>query len=271
MERSAADAAWQGWLPWYLFLAGLAAGSYAVAALAVVFGDESDRRATRAAFYLAFPLLAACAALLILGGDPARARIVPGAAVTATLAAFGAFSFGSFLSVLAEDARSRSHRRQAGRAFAAVGAIVALSFGATAGHLLRPSWTSAAWLGAVLLASAVSTGVSVVVLLDRWSRRDLDEVALERLGHVNGVAIVAELAVLAGQALSMRGPSGLAYMRWPGMLIPLFVVPFGLVLPLIIGESRGTRGDVDVAILVLLGGFVLRVAVVGIPASLMLR
>ena len=72
MERSAADAVWQGSLPWYLFLAGLAAGSYALAALAVVFGDESDRRATRAAFYVAFPLLAACAALLILGGEPGR-------------------------------------------------------------------------------------------------------------------------------------------------------------------------------------------------------
>ena len=191
--------------------------------------------------------------------------------MTVTLAAFGAFSFGSFLGVLVEDVRSRSPRHQAGRAFAAVGAIVALAFGATAGLMLRPTWTSAAWLGAVLLVSAVSTGVSVVVLLDRWNRREVDEVTIERLGRVNGMAIVAELAVLAGQALSIDGPSGLAYMRWPGMLIPLFVVPVGLVLPLIVGESRGTRGEVDVAMLVLLGGFVLRVAVVGIPASLMLR
>jgi hypothetical protein len=54
------------------------------------------------------------------------------------------------------------------------------------------------------------------------------------------------------------------------MLIPLFVVPVGLILPLILRQVRGVKGAVDSALLVLLGGFVLRAAVVGMPASLIL-
>jgi hypothetical protein len=60
-------------------------------------------------------------------------------------------------------------------------------------------------------------------------------------------------------------------MRWPGLLIPFFVVPVGLVLPLLLRNRRDTRRAVDAALLVLLGGFVLRLAVVGIPASLLLK
>jgi hypothetical protein len=60
-------------------------------------------------------------------------------------------------------------------------------------------------------------------------------------------------------------------MRMPGMLIPLFVVPVGLVLPLLLGESRGLRAESDAALLTLFGGFVLCVAFVGIPGSLGFR
>ena len=109
-----------------------------------------------------------------------------------------------------------------------------------------------------------------MVLLARWRLPDVTEEAVERLERVDGWAIVLELVMLTALALSLRGLSGLAFMRWPGFLIPLFVVPVGLVLPLILRHVRGARGAVDAALLVLLGGFVLRLAVVGIPASLLL-
>ena len=79
-----------------------------------------------------------------------------------------------------------------------------------------------------------------------------------------------ELILITIFALSVRGIAGMAFLRYPGMLIPLFVVPLGLVLPLFLRHYRGAKGTIDAAILVLLGGFVLRMAVVGIPRSMIL-
>jgi hypothetical protein len=131
-----------------------------------------------------------------------------------------------------------------------------------------PDWSSANWLGAVFLASAASTGGSAVVLLDCWRTPDATDRAAERLARAIDIAIVLELALLTAFALSLRGLAGLAFQRWPGMLLPLFIVPIGLVLPLVLRHWRGARGAVDASLLVLLGGFVLPATIAGIPGSL---
>jgi formate-dependent nitrite reductase membrane component NrfD len=116
----------------------------------------------------------------------------------------------------------------------------------------------------------MSTGLAAVVLLTRWRFRDVSERSIERLERADVWAILFELAMLITFAFSLRDLSGMAFVRYPGMLIPLFVVPVGLVLPLIIRQTSGSRGAVKAAFLVLVGGFVLRMAVVGIPTSLIL-
>lgn len=293
---------WGGCITWYFFLGGIAAGAYALAAMAVLFGGEPDRRATRPAHYIAFPLVCLCGLLLLVEIDRPEQfahRLVrsqthrpmpisrwwsPMSVGSWALAAFGAFSAGSFLAVLVEDGwiqAARWHdrlvdlrRRWPGKLFAALGAGTAFFLGSYTGVLLtarnQPAWAGSTWVGALFLASAASTGLAALVVLTRWRCPDVGDDQIERLERADGWAIVLELAMLTAFAWSLQGVPGLAFMRWPGMLIPLFVVPVGLILPLILRQARGMKGAVDSALLVLLGGFVLRVALVGMPASLVL-
>jgi len=260
-----AGPAWHEPALWYSCLGGVAAGSYALACLAEAFGCEDDRRATRGAFDLALPLAGVCAVLLTVGVG--RTGMMPPAA----LGAFTACVLLSLLNALAKESRLGPVRLLLGprgvKTLAAAGTAAALAFGATAAQALPLGWGESAWSRVLLLVSAVPAGVSAVVLIDRWRRSGAGDAAAERLGRLNGAAVVAELAVLTGLALTARGPFALALLRWPGLLIPLLVVPVGLILPLILGESRGVRGDVDAALLVLFGGFVLRAALAGMPGS----
>ena len=295
-----ADPHWGGYIVWYFYLGGIAAGAYAVAAMAAIFGGEADRRATRPAHYIAFPLIAVCGAVLtadlnrperfwhmLIQSETFRPMFKwwsPMSVGSWALTAFGGFSATSFLAVLLEDGWIKSNRwrdrlvavRQTwpGKLFAATGAGTAFFVASYTGVLLsasnQPAWADTTWLGALFLASAASTGVAALVVLARWRCPDVGDDEVERLERADGWAIVLELAMLVAFALSLRGVSGIAFLRWPGMLIPLFVVPVGLVLPLIVRQVRGARGAVDSALLVLLGGFVLRFAVVGMPASLIL-
>jgi len=265
LNRVAAGPAWHEPALWYSCLGGIAAGSFALACLAEFFWSEADRSASRGAFDLALPLAGVCAVLLTAGAG--RTGTTPPAA----LGAFTACALLSFLNSRAREGRLGRVRRRLGpwgdKTLAAAGAAAALAFGTTAGLVLPLGWGGSVWARMLLIVSAVPAGVSAVVLVDRWRRPGAGDAAAERLGRLNGAAVVAELAVLTGLALTARGPFALAFLRWPGMLIPLFVVPVGLILPLILGESRGVRGDADAALLVLLGGFVLRAALAGMPDS----
>ena len=66
MNRYVADPHWGGWIIAYFYLGGIAAGAYATAGMARIFGQESDRRGVRAADYLAFPLVSLCGIMLII-------------------------------------------------------------------------------------------------------------------------------------------------------------------------------------------------------------
>src|SRR5579884_2858241 len=62
---------WEVWA--YFFLGGLAAGSYLVASLATLFGDERDRPARRLGYLISFASISACPPLLIKDlGRPKR-------------------------------------------------------------------------------------------------------------------------------------------------------------------------------------------------------
>jgi formate-dependent nitrite reductase membrane component NrfD len=301
MNRYVADPEWGHWIVWYFFLGGIAAGSAALSALATLFGDESDRRATRAADYLGLPLIVLCGIFLTVDlGRPERFWHMliqsqtwrpmlkwwsPMSAGSWGLSIFGGFSALSFVGVLVEDGWLklgrwnerivRFRRSRAGKLIAVGSLVAALFLGSYTGVLLtttnQPIWANTTWLGALFLASAMSTGLATVGLLARWRFRDVSEHAIERLERVDGWAILFELALLILFAFSLRDLSGMAFIRYPGMLIPLFVVPVGLVLPLVMRQtSAGSKGAVNASLLVLVGGFVLRMAVVGIPPSLIL-
>ncbi len=295
-----ADPDWGHWIIWYFFLGGIAAGAYSVAALVGLFGEEVDRRAVRVADYLAFPIVNVCGLFLVLDlGRPERFWHMmiqsetfrpmfkwwsPMSAGSWGLSAFGAFSFVSFVAVLAEDRwfslgrwRDLAMRLRTGllgKLFQIGGAASGFFLGSYTGTLLtatnQPVWAQTTWLSPLFMASAASTGVAAMILLVRWRFRETPGEVLEKLERVNAVAMVLELALLVAFALSLGDLAGPAFLRWPGVLVPAFVVPAGLILPLIARGMHGRFARWALPSLVLVAGFALRYAVVHMPGPLLL-
>ncbi len=300
LNTSVADPEWHGLIVWYFFLGGIAAGAYVMAALADLFGDHEDRPGVRVAYYLAFPLVNVCGLLLILDlGRPERFWHMmiqsntgwpmfkwwsPMSVGSMGLSAFGLFSFASFVGVLAEDGwfglkrfsplAARLRTGLTGRLFALGGSLSAFFLGSYTGVLLtasnQPVWSNTTWIGALFLASAASTGIAAMVLLDRGLKLKIKDSVIEHLEQLDSWAIVLELIMLTIMASSLGRMSRFAFGTWPGMLIPAFVVPVGLIFPLVIKRWSDTRSAVTASVFVLIGGFVLRAAMVGMPQSVLL-
>lgn len=301
MDRFVADPEWHGLIVAYFYLGGIAAGAYAAACLARLFGGEEDRRATRAAFYLAFPLVAACGLLLVVDlgrperfwhmmiqsntGRPMFKWWSPMSVGSWGLSLFGLFSFASFLGVMAQDRHlglgrfaglaERLERGPLAWGFELGGLLAAFFLGSYTGALLsatnQPVWAQSTWIAPLFLASATSTGVAAVILLGRLRGRDVPEPAMERLERLDAFAMVLELALLIVLAVSLGSPILDAFRSWPGVLIPAFVVPIGLLLPLVLRVRAGKNREAVGALLVLIGGLALRAAVVGMPATFLLN
>ena len=299
LNTSVADPQWHGLIVWYFFLGGIAAGAYVMAALADLFGDIDDRPGVRVAYYIAFPLVGVCGLLLTIDlGRPERFWHMliqsntgwpmfkwwsPMSVGSWGLSAFGLFSFASFVGVLAEDGwlglkrfsplAARLRTGLTGRLFALGGALSAFFLGSYAGVLLtagnQPVWSNTTWIGALFLASAASTGIATMVLLDRSLKLNIKESVIEHLERLDSWAIVLELVMLAIMAISLGHLSRFAFGTWPGLLIPAFVVPVGLIFPLLVKRWGGTRAAETASVFVLVGGFVLRAAVVGTPLPLL--
>jgi formate-dependent nitrite reductase membrane component NrfD len=295
INRWVASPDWHGLIIWYFFLGGIAAGAYVMAALADLFGDVEDRRGVRVAYYIAFPLVSVCGLLLTVDlgrperfwhmmlqsntGRPMFKWWSPMSVGSWGLMGFSLFSIASFLGVLAEDGwfglrrfsplAARLRTGVTGRLFALGGSLSAFFLGSYTGVLLsatnQPIWSNTTWIGALFLASSASTGIAAMVILDHGLKLNVSEAVVEHLGHLDSWAIVLELMMLAIMAISLGQVARSGFANWPGLLVPLFVVPFGLVVPLVLERQPGTRWAVLASALVLLGGFVLRAAVVGTP------
>lgn len=295
MNPFVADPEWHGWIVAYFFLGGIAAGAYAVASMASFFGDEAERRGTRVAYYIAFPLVNLCGLFLTLDlgrperfwhmliqsqtGRPMLKWWSPMSAGSWGLTVFGLCSGISFAAVLAEDGHfglarwgplaTRLGRSWAGRIFEAVGTLAAFFLGSYTGALLtatnQPIWADTSWLAALFLVSSTSTGIAAILLLNRLffpRRYAFLEKPLERLDLA---AMALELVVLGLLAYSLGDHLKAAISGWPGVLIPAFVVPVGLLLPALLALLFHKRGLTPAALLVLVGGLALRFAIVGVP------
>ena len=125
------------------------------------------------------------------------------------------------------------------------------------------------WIAALFVASSASTGIAAIVLLDRWLKLDIKESVIEHLEKLDSWVIALEICMLVVMALSLGRLSRAAFGAWPGVLIPGFVVPAGLIFPLAIKRWGGTPAAASASMFVLLGGFALRAAVIGMPSSLL--
>jgi len=64
MNAFVADPEWSWWIILYFFFGGLSAGSYFVATLIELFGQDADRPLARLGYRLAFPLIGICGIFL---------------------------------------------------------------------------------------------------------------------------------------------------------------------------------------------------------------
>jgi formate-dependent nitrite reductase membrane component NrfD len=288
---------WQWYIVFYFFIGGLAGGCYFLAALIDLFGTRADRPLARLGYYVAFPAVVVSGLLLTVDlarplrfwhmlierntHGPMFKYWSPMSIGSWALVIFGFFTFLSFLAALAGDDRVRSpflRKLQlplfdALRAPSLLGRIVAVCGGMAGfyiagytGILLavtnRPIWSDTPLLGMLFVVSAASTSAALLILLGQ--RGGWPMPGLAALHRFDNLVIALELLVLAAVIVSL-GPVLEAWLNAWGVLLVIGVVIGGLVVPLVLSfraRGRGTANVTISAILVLIGGFLLRVVVV---------
>jgi len=279
----------------YLYVAAMAGGAYLVAALACIFGPEGGRKQTCMGYIYAIPLLIIGAIALIIDlGQPGRFINLlalfkfnsPMSAGAWALLVFGLFCILSSILSLAEDKDEGLFVTLARwiealvprKEVAAIGVMVSIFLMAYTGTLLNstsvPMWSGTPLLSGLFLASGVSTGVALMLLLNRKITSIPQLYALEEFDNV---AIILELAILLFFVLMLRretGPSGhsLVHPLVSGSIGAWFwigAVIVGMILPLIFNFISGLKGSesgklpsILSPILILIGGFILRVVIV---------
>jgi protein NrfD len=289
---------WQWYIVLYFFLGGLAAGSYFLAAMIDLFGRPEDRPLARLGYYVALPLVAICGLLLIVDlnkplrfwhmliqrntFEPMFKPWSPMSSGSWALMIFGFFALLSFLGALADDDRRwpvfdrwrgvwRSFRplggaSTAGRIIAVIGGIAGFYVAGYTGVLLavtnRPIWSDTPLLGMLFVASAASTSAALMILLAHrsgWSMPGIVD-----LHRFDDVVLVVEFVVLIA-VIGSLGRVAIAWLNVWGALLLIGVVILGMAAPLAL-SWRARRGRplnlVTSSVLVLLGGFLLRLVVI---------
>jgi protein NrfD len=279
---------WEWLIAIYFFLGGLAGGSYFLSALIDLFGRREDRPVAHLGYYVAFPCLALSGLVLAADlGRPLRAWHMfiqsntyrpmiktwsPMSIGSWALAILGLFAFLSFLAALAEDGRIRwSGLRTlrapagAGRIIAVLGGLLGLYVAGYTGVLLavtnRPIWSDTPLLGLLFIVSAASTSSALMILLAHRSGRTTTVVA--DLHRMDDWVIAVELLVLIALMVSL-GPVLSAWLNVWGILLAIVIV-LGMIAPLVLSWRARRFHQVTLAtpaVLVLVGGFLLRIVIV---------
>jgi formate-dependent nitrite reductase membrane component NrfD len=279
---------WRWLVIWYLFVGGVAGGSYLIGALLDLFGDPRDQPLARLAYYVAFPAVLIGGVLLILDlnrperfwhmlfmserGWPMLKYWSPMSLGSWGVAAFGGFTFLSFVGALAEDGRlrwralARLRRGALGVLIAILGGVFGFFLAGYTGVLLavtnRPIWADSPLLGLLFLVSAASVSAAVLVLIGLW--RGVAAYSLRWLSRMDGWLMPIELVVLLAFVASL-GPVARVWLSWWGAALVGGVVLVGIVLPLLLHWRPRLPGGLNMAAaaaLAVVGGFVLRVVVV---------
>jgi formate-dependent nitrite reductase membrane component NrfD len=279
-----------GWLiVFYFFFGGLAGGCYFIAVLIDLFGRREDRPLARLGYYISFPCIVISGILLIVDLyrplrfwhmmlesntlQPMFKYYSPMSLGSWALLIFGIFSFIGFLGALVEDERIhwaslRTFRPpgSVGTVLAVIGGLLGFYVAGYTGVLLavtnRPIWSDTPLLGMLFVISAASISAALILLLADRSRWTMP--GIHALHRMDTWVIVLELIVLIIFLFSL-GPVFRAWLNAWGLLLLIGVVLLGMLVPLALSWRRGWLGAMNVtayAALVLLGGFLLRLAIV---------
>ena len=282
---------WAWWIVFYFFFGGITGGLYFAAGWLDLFGDESDRSAMRFGHLLAFPLLIVCALLLIVDlGQPLRfwhmifqserfplvmlKPYSPMSLGSAILAVFGVVTFLSFVDAVFTRGRLfHAPGNPIGKALSVVGAIMGMTLAGYTGLLLNvtnePGWGDSPWISALFVFSGVSTGIAVLLLLARRLPRTTEA----KLAEADNYLMIFELITLLVFLFAL-GAVGIRFvLGTPTAILFAIVIVLGLLVPLALhwrpmlaGSAR--TSSIVAAVLVLIGGFVLRWAVLATPQGI---
>ena len=262
---------WAMMIVWYFFLGGIAGGAYFTAAIADNFGSARDRAVARAGYLLSLPLAGACGLLLIADlGVPSRFLNMmrafkfwdPMSLGAWAVGVFGMFTLVSSVLSLSSSEEVASLRRKIGLVGMLFGFFLASYTGVLLSNSALPFWSDARLMGALFLASGASTGIAAITLVLFLTGHAAGE-GWGKLKHADRYSMVLELAllivlvVLLGAAAKPLTGGHYAPLFWGGL------IGVGLVVPLVldfVGPRVRALGALA-AVLVLVGGFVLRYVV----------
>ena len=284
-----------GWLVvLYFFFGGIAAGAYFIATLIDLVGAERDRPIARIAYYITAPLVLLCGLFLTLDlerperfwhmliesntGLPIFKYWSPISVGAWALLLFGLFTGASFLGVLAEDARfglgrlsglaRNLHQGPIGLIFQVIGCLFGFFIASYTGALLtatnQPFWSDSPLIGALFLASAASTGIAVLLLILSF-RRAAPPDSVANLERTDRWAMLLELVLLVAFMISLGGLAPVFLFSGYGILLLIGTLLGGVLIPLFLQwrpRLLGSNGILLAAVLVLVGGFILRYAIV---------
>jgi formate-dependent nitrite reductase membrane component NrfD len=193
---------------------------------------------------------------------------------------FGACSFLSFLGSLWPAGRLARLLRHGvfGKLLQLLGCVVGFFIAAYTGALLtatnQPLWSDSVWIAPLFLTSATSTGLAIMILLARADRAVTAEY-LARLQHADLWALFLELIVFAVFLGSLGALFWPVMHTWHGKLLILGTLILGVLIPVWLHlRARLTpqrNSVVAAALLSLVGGFVLRYAMLTTPPELLAR
>lgn len=285
---------WEALVYVEMFVAGVAAGAYLLAAILEGLG-RGRSSAARSAHLIAFPLMALAGILLIIDLErwerfwhmvvasqtmlPIFKLWSPMSAGSWFVLVFSALAFASFVDALIARRMfalggwrydRTIHGSGFGLVWSVIGGIFAFLVASYSGVLLSvtnlPGWSNAAvpLAGALWVATAASTGMAAVLLIEAL-RGASGQVETQGLAQATSLVVAWWLVMLVlfvatlGQAMSVILVGGSLIAIAAGAVL-------GGILPLLLLKFGGARAQPGIAalaaVLILVGGFLLRAGVV---------
>ncbi len=257
----------------YFFLSGLGAGAFLTAAGCRLFGGEKYVKIEKTAA-IAAPLLLApgLLCLVIELGQPLRFLNMFLYFNPASVASWGVWVINIFMAISVIYAFLHiTGKAEKTRPLACVGFVFALAVGFYSGMLLYQMHGHVLWHSAlvpvIFLASAIASGLAVVLLLSGSANENQVRVLSNVLAVAIGVDLVLALAEVVTLHFSSGEKAAAAKIIFSGNYGFLFIWVYlimGLVVPLLVlVRPRTSRGiQVAAAVLVLAGTLAMRYVIV---------
>ena len=270
----------------YFFLGGIAGGAAFLAAMLDLFGSRQDRPMARIGYAVAFPAIILAGPLLIVDlnrperfwhmfiqSDTLRPMFKWYSAISIGawgVGVFALFATLAFAGALAEWGRlpvafRRLREGTLGRVISALAGLLGLFVAGYTGVLLsatnRPLWADSPLIGILFLLSGVSAGAALMLLIGRRANAE----SVHWLGRMDFYSSLLELVILVVLALSLGSVAREVWGNGWGVLLVVGTVLLGLLVPMLLHWRPRLLGRLSIpsaAVLVLIGGFVLRMVVV---------